>query len=180
MRFALRLALKQVNQAKSEEGDDEENDGVVRAFDVNLIANQTYEHNFHNNKNNDKDKDKDNSNNDTKRRKLSATSKHQKKPHLDRDEDDGSSKVCSLGIDYLTSEDLDRYRADLWMLSPPCQPYTSLGLQKGSDDARANSFLHLMTEVLPRMNHKPKHLLVENVPGFEASDTHQRLVSVLR
>lgn len=38
----------------------------------------------------------------------------------------------------------DAYAADLWLLSPPCQPYTRQGLKKGSEDARASSFLSLL------------------------------------
>jgi tRNA (cytosine38-C5)-methyltransferase len=51
-------------------------------------------------------------------------------------------------------------------MSPPCQPYTRIGLQQGSVDARAKSFLHLLN-VLGEMEHKPKYILVENVKGFE-------------
>lgn len=53
-------------------------------------------------------------------------------------------------------------------MSPPCQPYTRQGLQQGSEDARAKSFLYLMN-VLKEMRNKPKYILVENVKGFEAS-----------
>ena len=38
----------------------------------------------------------------------------------------------------------DAYAADLWLLAPPCQPYTRQGLKKGSQDARAESFLSLL------------------------------------
>lgn len=51
-------------------------------------------------------------------------------------------------------------------MSPPCQPYTRIGLQQGSVDARAKSFLHLLN-VLGEMEHKPRYILVENVKGFE-------------
>lgn len=51
-------------------------------------------------------------------------------------------------------------------MSPPCQPYTRIGLQQGSVDARAKSFLHLL-KVLGEMKNKPKYILVENVKGFE-------------
>jgi tRNA (cytosine38-C5)-methyltransferase len=34
--------------------------------------------------------------------------------------------------------------AQLWMLAPPCQPYTRRGLRKDADDARAASFLILL------------------------------------
>ncbi|KAI7884131.1 S-adenosyl-L-methionine-dependent methyltransferase [Mucor mucedo] len=63
-------------------------------------------------------------------------------------------------------------------MSPPCQPYTRIGLQQGSVDARAKSFLHLL-KVLGEMEHKPKYILVENVKGFEESDSREMLVDKL-
>ncbi len=32
----------------------------------------------------------------------------------------------------------------MWLLAPPCQPYTRRGLKKGADDGRAGSFLSLL------------------------------------
>ncbi|KAI8142892.1 S-adenosyl-L-methionine-dependent methyltransferase [Fennellomyces sp. T-0311] len=63
-------------------------------------------------------------------------------------------------------------------MSPPCQPYSRLGLQKGSQDARSRSFLHLL-RVLEEMTHRPKYILVENVKGFEESDSRDLLVDTL-
>lgn len=82
-------------------------------------------------------------------------------------------------IQTLSAADLDSYRADVWLLSPPCQPYTRQGLQKGSTDARAFSFLKIL-ELIPQTSHRPPMLFVENVVGFEVSDTHQRMVSMLQ
>jgi tRNA (cytosine38-C5)-methyltransferase len=66
---------------------------------------------------------------------------------------------------------LSALHADLWLLSPSCQPYTVLNPQaKGALDPRAASFLHLFCTVLPdlvRNGSHPSHLLVENVAGFE-------------
>ncbi|KAI9313368.1 S-adenosyl-L-methionine-dependent methyltransferase [Dichotomocladium elegans] len=63
-------------------------------------------------------------------------------------------------------------------MSPPCQPYTRVGLQQGSQDARSKSFLHLLN-VLEKMTHQPKFILVENVKGFEESDSRDMLTSTL-
>ncbi|KAG6552734.1 hypothetical protein Mapa_005681 [Marchantia paleacea] len=82
-------------------------------------------------------------------------------------------------IQGLNVKHLDKYKADAWLLSPPCQPYTRQGLQKDADDARAISFLKML-EMLPRMTSPPSHLLVENVVGFENSVTHSRLLAVLK
>lgn len=62
----------------------------------------------------------------------------------------------------------DEIAADVWTMSPPCQPYTRTGLRQGSQDARSQSFLYLLS-VLKALNNRPKYILVENVKGFEAS-----------
>ncbi|BAT86887.1 hypothetical protein LR48_Vigan09g262500 [Vigna angularis] len=81
-------------------------------------------------------------------------------------------------IQCLTSADLDKYGADAWLLSPPCQPYTRQGLQKDTGDARSFSFLQIL-ELLPFLLKPPSMLFVENVVGFETSDTHAKLVDIL-
>ncbi|KAI7754990.1 hypothetical protein M8C21_016354 [Ambrosia artemisiifolia] len=69
-------------------------------------------------------------------------------------------------IQTLSAADLDRYRANVWLLSPPCQPYTRQGLQKQSADARASSFLRIL-EIIPELKQPPVMIFVENVVGFE-------------
>ncbi|OAY27355.1 tRNA (cytosine(38)-C(5))-methyltransferase 2 isoform X1 [Manihot esculenta] len=81
-------------------------------------------------------------------------------------------------IQSLTAADLDSYGADAWLLSPPCQPYTRQGLQKQSGDARASSFLKIL-ELIPQTKQPPKMLFVENVVGFETSDTRTKMVEIL-
>ncbi|KAF1882146.1 hypothetical protein Lal_00038790 [Lupinus albus] len=81
-------------------------------------------------------------------------------------------------IQCLTATDLDKYAADAWLLSPPCQPYTRQGLQKDTGDARAFSFLQIL-ELIPFLLQPPSMLFVENVVGFETSDTHAKLIEIL-
>ncbi|KAF5361668.1 hypothetical protein D9758_007323 [Tetrapyrgos nigripes] len=87
--------------------------------------------------------------------------------------------ISSLSADFLAA-----YGANLWILSPACQPYTVLNPNaKGALDPRAKSFLHLVQTVLPRlaeMKAHPTHLFVENVAGFESSSTREILLSVLQ
>ncbi|KAK9811898.1 hypothetical protein WJX72_012065 [[Myrmecia] bisecta] len=73
---------------------------------------------------------------------------------------------------------LDSFKAQLWMLAPPCQPYTRRGLRQDADDRRAGSFMRLI-ELLPILQHAPEYLLVENVVGFEASRTRSQLWGAL-
>lgn len=83
----------------------------------------------------------------------------------------GPNIVKQRDISTLQASDLVPFQADTWLLSPSCQPYTTLNpFAKGSADPRAKSFLHLVEDVLPvlvsQRNH-PNHLLIENVAGFE-------------
>lgn len=88
--------------------------------------------------------------------------------------------VSPLAVDIglLKTEELEAWGADVWLASPPCQPYTRRGLNLQSSDARATSFMSLMTK-LPEMKLPPKYILVENVVGFETSDTRDALLKVL-
>ncbi|PIA65495.1 hypothetical protein AQUCO_00100773v1 [Aquilegia coerulea] len=81
-------------------------------------------------------------------------------------------------IQNLTGAELDNYKAHAWLLSPPCQPYTRQGLQKDSGDARASSFLKIL-DLIPEMSMPPYMLFVENVVGFETSDTHKQMIEIL-
>ena len=79
----------------------------------------------------------------------------------------------------ISAEDLDRFRSDAFVLSPPCQPFTRQGLQRDNVDRRTDSFFHLM-EIMIELQHPPKYLLVENVQGFEVSNTREHFVGVLK
>ncbi len=70
--------------------------------------------------------------------------------------------------------------ADLWWLSPPCQPYCERGARRDLDDGRAGSLGHLMA-ILGRISgeHLPRCLALENVAGFVGSQAHGRLVDLL-
>ncbi|TXG62125.1 hypothetical protein EZV62_013488 [Acer yangbiense] len=81
-------------------------------------------------------------------------------------------------IQSLTADDLDSYNSHAWLLSPPCQPYTRQGLQKQSSDARAFSFLKIL-ELIQHTMQPPLMLFVENVVGFETSDTHTKMIEML-
>ncbi|KAA8521518.1 hypothetical protein F0562_012172 [Nyssa sinensis] len=87
-------------------------------------------------------------------------------------------RPCQGNIQTLSAADLDSYRAHAWLLSPPCQPYTRQGLQKDSSDARASSFLKIL-ELVPQTLQPPLMLFVENVVGFETSDTHRKMIEIL-
>lgn len=79
-------------------------------------------------------------------------------------------------LETITAADLGRWRADLWWLSPPCQPFTRRGHGRDDEDPRSRGLLAL----LPRLAaERPPFVAVENVPGFAASRTRERLAAVL-
>eukprot|EP00164_Ancoracysta_twista_P007488 GFYU01010633.1.p1 GENE.GFYU01010633.1~~GFYU01010633.1.p1 ORF type:complete len:346 (-),score=55.11 GFYU01010633.1:232-1269(-) len=78
----------------------------------------------------------------------------------------------------LTPKKLDAHDAHMWLMSPPCQPYTRQGKRKDTEDPRAKSFLHLLQQ-LPKMKSPPEYLLLENVKGFDISDTRQLLLKTM-
>ena len=73
---------------------------------------------------------------------------------------------------------LDAFNSSLWLMSPPCQPFTRQGSQRDASDARSESFLRLL-DVLPALARKPSYLLVENVVGFETSETRELMLTTL-
>ncbi|CAJ1401198.1 unnamed protein product [Effrenium voratum] len=70
-------------------------------------------------------------------------------------------------------------KADLWIMSPPCQPFTRTGHRLDVKDPRCRALLRLV-EALPKLRVKPKGILLENVPGFQNSEAHKRLCAALR
>ncbi|XP_073190232.1 tRNA (cytosine(38)-C(5))-methyltransferase isoform X3 [Lepidochelys kempii] len=65
------------------------------------------------------------------------------------------------------------------LMSPPCQPFTRIGLQGDVSDPRTNSFLYIL-DILPRLQRLPKYILLENVKGFETSSARDKLVETLK
>ncbi|KAJ8276924.1 hypothetical protein GJAV_G00069420 [Gymnothorax javanicus] len=81
-------------------------------------------------------------------------------------------------IEGLTLDDFNKLDFDMILMSPPCQPFTRIGLQGDVSDPRTKSFLHIL-HVLPRLAKRPRFLLLENVKGFETSSARDALVKVL-
>ncbi len=84
-------------------------------------------------------------------------------------------KPNSRNLDTITSKELPA--ADLWWMSPPCQPYSVRGNQKGLNDPRSRSFSNLMGIL---KDHRPRVFMLENVSGFLNSDGHQMAMKNLQ
>ncbi|KAF8948516.1 tRNA (cytosine-5-)-methyltransferase [Haplosporangium gracile] len=83
------------------------------------------------------------------------------------------------GIDRLMVKDIEKYNANCWLMSPPCQPYTRGGKLLDDQDNRAKPLLHLLDQ-LEKMKTLPQYLFLENVKNFETSRSRHRLVTLLQ
>ncbi|MGI9474063.1 MAG: DNA cytosine methyltransferase [Rubripirellula sp.] len=66
--------------------------------------------------------------------------------------------------------------AEMWWMSPPCQPYTERGTQRGEADSRSAGFARILA-LLER--NTPEFIGLENVPAFEGSLHHRQLCQIL-
>lgn len=71
---------------------------------------------------------------------------------------------------------LAKFDAELWWMSPPCQPFTVRGLQRDIDDPRCAALLRVL-ELVRAL--RPPRLALENVPGFLDSNMRIHLRSTL-
>ncbi|TXD34290.1 DNA methyltransferase [Lujinxingia vulgaris] len=79
-------------------------------------------------------------------------------------------------LEHLDEAEIFGYEADLWWMSPPCQPYTTRGHQRDLEDHRARSLIRIMA-LIERQG--PAHVAMENVPGFQGSDAHALVLRTL-
>ena len=66
--------------------------------------------------------------------------------------------------------------ADLWWMSPPCQPFTAQGEQRDDRDPRTRPLLHLL-QCFQEL--RPLYLAIENVPPFQRSQSHDWMIRIL-
>ena len=84
------------------------------------------------------------------------------------------------GIETLSPKALDKFGADVWLMSPPCQPFTRQGKQSQGADARCAALAHITHVLLPQVKRTPRLVYVENVQGFEGSAARDSLVTALQ
>ncbi|XP_057680561.1 tRNA (cytosine(38)-C(5))-methyltransferase isoform X2 [Corythoichthys intestinalis] len=82
-------------------------------------------------------------------------------------------------IEGISLDEFNKLHFDMILMSPPCQPFTRLGHQRGIADPRTKSFLYVLN-LLPRLSHLPRFILLENVKGFESSSARQCLIETLQ
>jgi site-specific DNA-cytosine methylase len=84
--------------------------------------------------------------------------------------------TCAKDVTSLRANAFSSWEAELWWLSPPCQPYTRRGRQRDVADPRAAGLLSLLPQIAA---FRPPYVALENVPGFEQSRCHALLREVL-
>jgi tRNA (cytosine38-C5)-methyltransferase len=89
-------------------------------------------------------------------------------------------QVINRSIETISFNQWEKWHADLWLMSPPCQPFTRQGKQEDLNDRRTDGFVYLMKTILSQLKSKPKYILLENVSGFENSQAHQFLLETLQ
>ncbi|XP_054446523.1 tRNA (cytosine(38)-C(5))-methyltransferase [Pteronotus mesoamericanus] len=88
------------------------------------------------------------------------------------------TQLLAKTIEGITLEEFERLSFNMILMSPPCQPFTRIGLQGDVTDPRTNSFLYIL-DILPRLRKLPKYILLENVKGFEVSATRDLLIKTI-
>ncbi|MEZ4320997.1 MAG: DNA cytosine methyltransferase [Myxococcota bacterium] len=81
-----------------------------------------------------------------------------------------------LNLVSVKAERLAAFEADVWWMSPPCQPFTVRGARRDVHDRRCESLLHVL-EIVREL--RPRVVLLENVPGFAGSLAHARVREAL-
>lgn len=84
-----------------------------------------------------------------------------------------SSPHRVLEIESLTDDQLKQFAADLWWMSPPCQPFTRRGLKRDLQDPRTGALVRLIDAI---QSIRPNHVAVENVIGFLDSQAFELLM----
>jgi len=150
MRYGMEQALEAINNAYQTT----HRLSLCVAYDISLHANRTYQYN---------------------NERMFSSSEEKSPPN---------STTCKLGgistiihtklIEQLTSQDIKQYQANVWTLSPPCQPFTqrnnNVEHRRQRDDVvdpRNQALLHICTTLLPSLQeHKPRWIFLENVQNF--------------
>ncbi len=84
--------------------------------------------------------------------------------------------VLAAAVESIAAERWQSWDADLWWMSPPCQPFTRRGRQRDLEDPRATNLLTVLERIA---EFRPRYVALENVPPFRGSRLHARLLRTL-
>lgn len=85
-------------------------------------------------------------------------------------------------IERITVRELNKLAADMWVMSPPCQPFTRNNETDHRDnkDTRCNAFLRIIQLLNDNTMILPRYILLENVIGFETSESCKMFLEALQ
>nr|XP_003708333.1 PREDICTED: tRNA (cytosine(38)-C(5))-methyltransferase [Megachile rotundata] len=85
--------------------------------------------------------------------------------------------LMNRNIQSLVVQEINDLNIDTILMSPPCQPYTRVGLQKDILDNRSSSLFHVL-ELIHQIK-SLKYILLENVKGFEKSEMRNAVLKCM-
>ncbi|KZC13735.1 PREDICTED: tRNA (cytosine(38)-C(5))-methyltransferase [Dufourea novaeangliae] len=85
--------------------------------------------------------------------------------------------LINRNIQSLSAQEINNINIDTILMSPPCQPYTRVGLQKDISDNRSSSLFHVL-KLIPQIK-VLKYILLENVKGFEKSEMRNAVLKCI-
>ncbi|CAK9802264.1 tRNA (cytosine(38)-C(5))-methyltransferase [Anthophora plagiata] len=85
--------------------------------------------------------------------------------------------LMNRNIQALSANEINDLNIDTILMSPPCQPYTRVGLKKDVLDNRSWSLLHVLS-LIPQIK-TLKYILLENVKGFEKSEMRNAVLKCM-
>ncbi|XP_063990600.1 tRNA (cytosine(38)-C(5))-methyltransferase [Diachasmimorpha longicaudata] len=88
-----------------------------------------------------------------------------------------SDKILNKNLESVTFDELRTLNVEGILMSPPCQPFTRLGLQRDKADPRTCSFFQVL-KIIKQLE-TLKVILLENVVGFEKSETRDSLIDAI-
>ena len=153
--YALEHACRSINnnKNKNDDGNILLQPQLLAAYDHSDLCNSVLIHN-HKSSNMSSSSIPENTNNE-KRKKQSLASQ--------------------TPIEKLSLETLSSFNANIWCMSPPCQPHTRQHTNQINEmnDSRSKSFIHLC-DMISEMDegNLPQIIMLENVVGFEMSWEH--------
>ncbi len=92
----------------------------------------------------------------------------------------GGHAARKRDLERITADELAAYAADVWWMSPPCQPYSVRGVHKDLEDPRARSLIRL-ADIFPLIpcDRLPSHIAIENVTGFAESEARDLVIKLV-
>ena len=98
-----------------------------------------------------------------------------------QNDDHHQTNILAKNLASITVQELNRLgEFDICTISNSCKPFTRQHTNQHleDEDARTESFNHLITNIIPNLTKKPDYFLIENVKNFEESKAAKRLLKM--